>query len=170
MEDNVIRDLISHERELREKDVRSILHERELRVISDAHERELRLIAEDAVEKARSIQFSEYARRLADLNHAHEQAKETAHHTVPREVFENYIKENSTKLDLAFSGAEARREQLVESLNEKINVLSKRLAEERNARAALDGSIGTWKFIAGLMGLPGMVALILGLFLMFSPK
>ena len=61
------------------------------------HERELRELTEVRVEKARQIQFDEYERRLNLLNHAHDQAIEAQARTVPREVFDNYVNESRAR-------------------------------------------------------------------------
>lgn len=149
--------LVKHERELREAAVQGIVHERELRAIAVANERELRLVAESAVEKARSIQFDEYERRLDQLNHAHEEAKETARKTVPRETFENYIKESAARLELALANAEERRQELL-----------RQIGIEREARLRMEGSLDTWRKIAAFLGLPGIIALLIGLYNAFA--
>lgn len=113
LERRILANDIQHERELREAAIKAIDHERELRVISDKHEYELRLSAEHAVEKARQIQFTEYERRLMSLNHAHEQAVEAQRSTVPREMFEAFVKDNErrlAKMEAMQSSIASRRE------------------------------------------------------------
>lgn len=68
----LLADRIAHERELRQAQLAAFDHERELRVVYDAHERELRQHNEEAVEKARALQFDVYEARLDNLNHAAE--------------------------------------------------------------------------------------------------
>ena len=47
--------------------------------------------AVEASDRALLVQAREYERRLADLNHAHELAKEAAALTVPRETFDRFV-------------------------------------------------------------------------------
>ena len=48
----------------------------------------------DMTEEARKIQAVEYERRLTVLNHAHEAAVEAQAKTVPREMWEAFVKEH----------------------------------------------------------------------------
>jgi len=58
-----------------------------------ASEASQRRISADAIAKALELQRDEYARRLADLNHAHVQAQQDKNTYLPREVFEGFKKE-----------------------------------------------------------------------------
>lgn len=53
-----------------------------------------------------------------------------------------------------------RRLDVVES---KVESIDKAVDTEREERRALQGSIGTWKWIAGIVGVPGIIALIISL-------
>ena len=68
MNEELLAERISHERELREAERSAYDHEREVRRIADAHERELRLQTEAAVEKARELQYKIYEVRLEQMN------------------------------------------------------------------------------------------------------
>jgi len=116
---------IEHERELRMAADKAIDHERELRAVHDAQERELRLVAETAVEKAREIQFDEYERRLNSLNHAHEQALEAQKTTVPRETFDNYVRETRLANELALKNVENAVEKRQVDVDRRLGDLEK---------------------------------------------
>jgi hypothetical protein len=156
---------IRHERELREAGQKSLKHERELRTLSDQHERELRKEKEDAIEKERATQFSEYARRLDDLNHAHEAAVEAQAKTVPREVFDTYVKESSGKLELAAKNQTDKYEAIISTLVNKhdsdISTLTNNLQNEIQIRKSFEGSLNTWKFIATFLGVSGVGGVLL---------
>jgi hypothetical protein len=52
------------------------------------------------IDQARQLQAAEYERRLVVLNHAHEQAVAESARVVPRELFEQFLKEyGAFKLD-----------------------------------------------------------------------
>lgn len=66
----------------------------------------------DAMDKALDIQTKEVARRLLDLNHAHERAKELQNTYVPRELYEKMIEEWlkwRSSVDLALARAAERK-------------------------------------------------------------
>jgi hypothetical protein len=80
-------------------------------------ERVLRKQSETSLALALGVQSEEYARRLDELNHVHEQAIKEQARTVPREMFDTYIKESDAKLLLATRG-----------LDDKFRVLNDRAA------------------------------------------
>ena len=70
-------------------------------VLVSRRELELRLVAlrelldarESAFAKALELQAAEYARRMNELNHAHQQAQENWARSLPRETFANHLGE-----------------------------------------------------------------------------
>jgi hypothetical protein len=136
-----------------------ISHERELRETTLAHERELRLLTEEHVRDNLRTQAAEYARRLDELNHAHAQAVEAQARTVPRELYEAFVKENDT-----------RRETLLSSVRTQIGSLDDAIGVERQARIRAEGALSTWRFIAATLGASGIVGIILGAIAVFGPQ
>lgn len=129
------------------------------------HEQELRMLNEAFIEKERVTQFNEYARRLETLNHAHEKAVEAQRSTVPRELFDNYVNENSDRVSSAISTINEKNETLAKSLINRhdadYNGLRELLQGEREARKSLEGSINTWKWIASFLGASGVAGVII---------
>lgn len=79
-----------------------------------AMERALREQGERHVSDNLKMQAVEYERRLAELNHAHEIAKEAAAATVPREVYDRYVKEHEVSKQAQLAALDAR----IDALNE----------------------------------------------------
>ena len=130
-----------------------------------------RFLADDFQEFKVEIQ-----RRLGELNHAHAAAVEAQARTVPREMFDQFVKENDSRREAAFSALGSRLEAsidnvkathrvAVDALGSKIDTLAAGLSGEieieRNARIRAEGSVSVWRFIAVFLGFPGIVALIL---------
>lgn len=86
------------------------------------------------VQRALELQAQEYERRLADLNHAHQQAVEAQARTVPRELFDQYVKET-----------DARERALVNAQSDRFNVaieaINARVDELQNWRSGLEGRL-----------------------------
>ena len=129
------------------------------------HEKELREAKEDAVEKERQIQFNEYERRLTTLNHAHEQALEAQAKTVPREVFDNYVKESDSRVQLALKSVTEKYDTLIAAKTEThqtdVKIINEQIATEREIRKENQGSIATWKWLIGFLGVSGVGGVIL---------
>ena len=123
-----------------------------------AHEGQLREQARSYIERALELQAVEYERRLESLNGEAARLAKVLDQSVPREVFTNYVEAQDAKLALASAVAESARAEL-----------ASQVTIERNARIRLEGSLGTWRFIAAFLGLPGLVALLLGLVAVFGP-
>jgi hypothetical protein len=121
-------------------------------------ERRERVSAQEAVEKARQIQFDEYERRLDILNHSHEQAVEAARATVPREIFDRYVETAAEAIKLAFAAEELKRNQLSEDVR-----------IEREARVRLEGGLAFVRLLLVFLGLPGLVAFAIGVYGLFAP-
>jgi hypothetical protein len=116
------------------------------------HERELRDQAYSYLDTALRLQAAEYTRRLDVLNHAHQQTVEAQARTVPREMFDQFVKENSNRAEVAHL-----------SLQDRLNSMEQ-LADRR------EGALSTWRFIAGFLGLSGVVGVVLGVVALFGPK
>ena len=108
---------------------------------------------------------AEVQRRLGELNHAHAQAVEAAARTVPRELFDNFVKDNEARRDAAHASLGSRLEASIENVKATstiaIDGLRSEIEVERNARIRAEGSVSVWRFIAVFLGFPGIVALIL---------
>jgi hypothetical protein len=128
---------------------------------------------------------TEIQRRLGELNHAHAQAVEAQARTVPRELFDQFVKENDGRREAAFAALGARLEAsidnvkathrvAVDALGSKIDTLagglSGEIEVERNARIRAEGSVSVWRFIAVFLGFPGIVALILAVLAIAGAK
>lgn len=139
-----------------------------------------RFIADDLAQSKDELQ-----RRLGELNHAHAQAVDAQARTVPRELFDAFVKENDSKREAAFTALGTRLEASIDSvkathrvavdaLNNKIDTLASGLSQEieveRNARIRAEGSVAVWRFIAVFLGFPGLVALLLAILALFSPN
>jgi len=127
-----------------------------------------RFIADDFTEFKVEIQ-----RRLGELNHAHAQAVEAQARTVPRELFDQFVKENDSRREAAFTALGSRLEASIDTLKGTVSVgheaLGKEIEIERNARIRAEGSVAVWRFIAVFLGFPGVVALILAAIALFGP-
>lgn len=90
-----------------------------------AMERALREQHQTAIAMALDKQAAEYERRLGDLNHAHAQAVEAQARTVPRELFEQYVKETAAREAALVNAQAARFDVAVEALNARVDVLDR---------------------------------------------
>jgi hypothetical protein len=149
-----------------------------------AHEHELNaqirvlLVAQNEADRV------EIQRRLGELNGAHAAAVEAQARTVPRELFDAFVKENDQRREAAFAALGKRLEQSIDTVKathrvavEAINVrleanhasVEAQIEVERNARIRAEGSVSVWRFIAVFLGFPGVVALILAAIALFAP-
>jgi len=127
----------------------------------------------------------EMQRRLDELNHAHANAVEAQARTVPRELFDAFVKENDSRREAAFTALGNRLEQSIENvkgthrvaidgvrstLDSDVKGLESQIEVERNARIRAEGSVAVWRFIAVFLGLPGVVGLILAALALFGPS
>jgi hypothetical protein len=139
-----------------------------------------RFLADDFGEFKTEIQ-----RRLGELNHAHAQAVEAQARTVPRELFDAFVKENDSRREAAFSALGARLEASIDNvkathrvaidgittrLTTNVEGLQAEIEVERNARIRAEGSVAVWRFIAVFLGFPGVIGLILAAIALFSPN
>ncbi len=116
----------------------------------------------------------EIQRRLGELNHAHAQAVEAQARTVPRELFDAFVKENDQRREAAFAALGNRLEQSIENVKQThriaVDALEQQIEVERNARIRAEGSVSVWRFIAVFLGFPGLVALVLAAIALFGPS
>jgi len=141
-------------------------HERQLRVASEErllHEKELREQVETAVEKARSIQFNEYERRLEALNGEAGRIREVLEKTVPREVFEQYIKSQADASQAALQVATERRDASDRELGIKFDNQGQMIRALSERLQTWQGSLNVWRFLAGGGGVLGLVSIALWL-------
>ena len=107
----------------------------------------------------------EMQRRLGELNHAHAQAVEAAARTVPRELFDSFVKDNDARRDAAHAALASRLDASIDNVKTTMSIaidgLRSEIEVERNARIRAEGSVSVWRFIAVFLGFPGIVALIL---------
>lgn len=87
----------------------------------------------DAIGKAVEIALDELRRRLEEMNRFREENRTQAASMVSRDLHDADV---------------SRLESLI--------------ATEREARRSSEGSLATWRFIAGFLGLSGVVGVILG--------
>jgi hypothetical protein len=139
-----------------------------------------RFLAEDFGEFKVEIQ-----RRLSELNHAGQLAVEAQARTVPRELFDAFVKENDSRREASFAALGARLEQSIDAVKQthrtavdglsvrietNVTALESQIEVERNARIRAEGSVSVWRFIAVFLGFPGVVGLILAAIALFGPK
>jgi predicted Ser/Thr protein kinase len=120
--------------------------QRELLEMRLAHERELREMQISYEEKARVIQATEYARRLDVLNHAHEEAAANWARTLPREMFDSWVK------DFDKWRGEVMTRAALSSLESEVRGHTQALNRFQGA---------TW--LLGFGGFAGVIALLLAL-------
>jgi len=106
--------------------------------------------------RALELQAREYERRLDTLNHAHEQAVEAQAMTVPRELFDQYVKETG-----------ARETAMVGSQNEKfaaaIDAVNARVDDLVTWRSGIEGRL------IGITVVVGIVVIVINLGIRFLP-
>ncbi len=137
------------------------------------HERELREQGSDYIANELTEFKIEIQRRLGELNHAGQLAVEAQARTVPRELFDAFVKENDQRRESSFAALGNRLEASIDNVKDThrvaISGLSSEIEVERNARIRAEGSVAVWRFIAVFLGFPGLVALILAVIALFSP-
>lgn len=141
-------------------------------------ERELRQTRAEALDKALELQATEYARRLQDLNHAHQIALENWARSLPRELFDQWRDEYSkwresvnttlTTLLPLQTRAEANASHIamleasiasLSPLVQMIAPLTSRVTTIETLSNKLTGAL----ILLGVMGMSGVLALMLGL-------
>ena len=94
-----------------------------------AHFKSLR----EADHTALRLQAIEYERRLFDLNHAHEQARQKEADYVTRDKYEDWIKQSNTALETALLRINEKLEQQDKALREKIEPLEQYIAAQQGS-------------------------------------
>jgi len=103
------------------------LREREYVAMRESLEALKALFDQQAVSDRRALelQAQEYERRLEDLNHAHAQAVEAQARTVPRELFDAYVKETAAREDALVEAQAERFNTAIGALNDRIDGLDR---------------------------------------------
>lgn len=99
-----------------------------------ASERALREAHERAVDKALQLQADEYERRLDALNGEAGRLAKVLADSVPREVFQNYVKETEAR-ERAMSATQT------DKLNTALEGINARIDELQNWRSGLEGRL-----------------------------
>ena len=134
---------VAMERALREQEYRALREA--LAAIKDM------VLAKDTTdERALKLQAAEYERRLETLNHAHQQAIEAQARTVPRELFDQYVKETSDREDALSMAQNDKMTARLSAINARIDVLD-------NWRSGLEGRV------IGIMAVIGVLVVIVNL-------
>ena len=145
-----------------------------LRLLAEriAAEQLLRETTEKYVREALELQALEYGRRLDTLNHAHQQAMEAQARTVPREVFEQYVKESAARVEQALVAITARHEATDDAQTERttaalavhrsdIEALNNRVDEIQSWRSGIEGRT------IGIMAAISIVVIVINIALRF---
>ena len=135
------------------------LREQEYAALRDALEAVKQLFQAQAVSDRRALelQATEYERRLDALNHAHEQAVEAAAQTVPRELFDQYVKETAAREFALVSAQSDRFTVAVEAINARVDELV-------NWRSGLEGRL------IGISAVIGVIVVIVNIAIRILPR
>jgi hypothetical protein len=118
---------LAMERALREQEFRALREA--LEAVKDAIKAQA-----SADQRALELQATEYERRLETLNHAHQQAVEAQARTVPRELFDQYVKETAARESALVNAQSDRFNVAVEAINARVDELM-------NWRSGLEGRL-----------------------------
>ncbi len=139
---------------------------RELIEKETEHVKELLQAAIAERDKALQLQYVELLRRLTELNHAHEQAREKERDFVNREAFETFVLRTSdnfstlrTEIQTVARAAAEVREGAATALTEQNGVNDTRFSKIENAQAKILGGLVLATFIAPLIS--GLVVYLL---------
>ena len=80
----------------------------------------------DGIDRALMLQREEYARRLGELNHAHEEARRVLNTYIPREVYD----QKQQQMDVKYEKLETRCRELENAI-----LVAKSIADEKLAQA-----------------------------------
>jgi len=83
--------------------------------------------------------------------------------------FQGQLDALADRLEKSLDDAMREPNRRLDGHDDAIAVLTKQVAGEQQARSYMQGSLNTWKWIAGMLGLPGILALA-GLALGLVPK
>ena len=107
--------------------------------------------------RALELQAAVYEQRLEVLNHAHAAAVEAQAMTVPREMFDQYVKETSSREDALVDTWSERVTSTTASMNDRLNVTNKRIDELQNWRSGLEGRL------IGVSAVIGVVVIVINI-------
>lgn len=135
-------------------------HEEVHRIHEAAHEREHQM-TNIALTKAEESMNQ----RLEGMNQFREQLNSQTQSFVTRDTFDKYTRDMESKMSVALQSLEDKNEALVKSLinthNSDYNTIRELLQSEKEIRRSFEGSINTWKWIAGFLGASGVAGVIL---------
>lgn len=134
-------------------------HERVHEIHAAAHERE-HSMTNLALEKAEQSMDH----RLDSMNEFREQLNKQTATFLSRESYEKAHQELIDKIDLALSTLTEKDNVVTQSLvnrhDSDFNSLRDLIGAEREIRKAFEGSINTWKWLAGFLGASGVAGVI----------
>lgn len=164
-----------------------IEHEREVTELRIEHERDLRLAAEAAVTTAATIQTDELSRRLHILNGAHEDAVRVQGTYVPRETYDNRVREDETqrtrdtaerkqtamdlekKVEEAKSVAATALDKAASGIDERIKPLEEARFKQAGVASQLISGKADNQWVIGLVfSIPSVMLAIAALILLFN--
>lgn len=135
-------------------------HERVHSIHAEAHDREHEL-NELAITKAEN----QVDRRLEGMNEFRDQLNKQAQTFVTRDIFDKYTSDMEAKIEIALASLSDKDEALIRSAinrhDSDFNSLRDLIQAEREVRKAFEGSINTWKWLAGFLGASGVAGVIL---------
>lgn len=123
-----------------------------------------------AMDKAIVLLASEMARRLENLNHAHEQAREKERDFIGREAFETFVqrvgddlallrRETQTSANVATTARETARKTAADEITEQNSTNEKRFGRIEGIHAKIIGGLALGTFILPLI--TGLVIYVL---------
>ena len=126
------------------------LREQEFVAMREALESIKELFKQQAVSDRRALelQAEEYERRLDTLNHAHQAAVEAQAKTVPREMFDQYVKEQQASISARVTAQTDKFVTAIDQLNERVDGLV-------NWRSGLEGRM------IGISAVIGVVVIVI---------
>lgn len=89
-----------------------------------------------SMERALQLQAKEYEWRLADLNHAHEEAIEVAGKTVTSERFEQYIESEREKREAALARIDEKLEEYIKRYEQRQREVDQAMTIQKTAADA----------------------------------
>lgn len=135
-------------------------HERVHAIHETSHEREHQMTNTALTKAEQSMNL-----RLEGMNQFREQLNSQTQSFLTREIFDKYTKDVEAKMELALQSLEDKDEALIRALANRhdsdYNTIRELLQSEKEIRRSFEGSINTWKWIAGFLGASGVAGVIL---------
>jgi hypothetical protein len=134
------------------------LREQEYKALREALESVKDLFRAESTSDRRALelQAGEYERRLDTLNHAHQEAVEAQARTVPREVFDQYVKETAAREHALVASQADRFNVAVEAINGRVDELV-------NWRSGLEGRL------IGISAVIGVIVVVVNIAIRVLP-